>query len=122
MIAVFCFRSFSSAVPVLSHINAAEAQALGRWFGAAARTRRSFFRSVTADVGVAVAVAIDAVAMAVATAIDAEATAVAVTIDAVATAVAVVMIVGVVAVIVAAAMAVVAAVAKAKDIAIAFVA
>ena len=114
MIVVFCFQSFSSAVPALSHVNAAEAQALGRWFGAAARTRWSFFCSVTADEGVAVAVA-----TAVAVAIDAVATTVAVAIDAVATAVAVAMIVAVVAMIVVAAvaMAVVAAVAKAEDIA-----
>ena len=101
-----------AAVPALvSRVNAAVAQAAGRWFGAAARTRRSFFRSVTADVGVAVAVAvaIDAVATAVAVAIDAVATTVAVAIDVVAAAVAVPMTVAV-------AMAVVDAVANAKDI------
>ena len=88
MIVVFCFQSF------------------------AARTRQSFFRSVTTDVGVTVAVAIDAVATAVAVA-----TTVVVAIDAVATAVAVAMIVGVVAMIVSVAMAVVAAVVKDEDIA-----
>ena len=119
MIVVFCFQSLVSAVPVLSYVNATEAQTLGRRFGAAARTHRSFFCSVTADMGVAVAVAIDAVATAVAVAIDAVATTVAVAIDAVATAVAVAMIMAVVAMIVAVAvaMAVVAAVAKAEDIA-----
>ena len=66
----------------------------------------SFFRSVTAGVGVGVAVALDAVA-----------TAVDVAIDAVATTVAAAMIVAVVAVIVAVTMAVVADVTKAEDIA-----
>ena len=116
MIVVFCFQSFSSAVPALSHVNTAEAQALGQWFGAAAQTRPSFFRSVNADLGVDMAVAIDAVDTAMAVAIDIVAMTVAVAIDAVAMAMAVAMIVAVVAVIVAVAMTVFAAVAKAEDI------
>ena len=82
----------------LSHANAAAAQATGRWFAVAVRSRRSFFCSVTAAVGVAMTMVV-AVAMGV---------------GAAATAMAVNMIVAVVTVI--AAMTVVAAVGKAEDI------
>ena len=85
----FVFNFSYAAVPALFLANEAAAQAVGRCFTTAARTRRSFFHFVTVGVGI----------------------------GAVVTAVAAATIVALVAVIVAVAMAVVAAVAKAKDIA-----
>ena len=99
MIVVFVFDLSHAAVPALCPANAAAAQAAGRWFAAAAHSRRSFFRSVATALDVVVTVMWLWLWLYT---------------GAVATAVVVAMIMTIVAVIVA--MAVVAAVAKTKDI------